>query len=101
DAASVTALSLLMLGLTVGTAVAAAQGGRLATVGLLEYGLRLAYAAAAVATEPLRLIGKDVAWNELPRGEKYRTAMAVARGLIIALPLLLIFGALFTSADPV
>ncbi|HEX6988955.1 MAG TPA: DUF4173 domain-containing protein [Bacillota bacterium] len=99
DAPSAVALSLLMLGVTALTAVTAAQGGRLAAAGLLEYGLRLLYAAAAVVTGPFRLIGRDVAWNEVPRGETYRTVLAVARGLIIALPLLLIFGALLTSAD--
>jgi len=101
DAPSAVMLSLLMLGLTAAAAVAAAQGGRLAAVDLLEFVLRLLAATVSVVGGPLRLLAGDAAWGELSRGETRRTAAAVARGLVLALPVLLIFGMLFASADPV
>jgi uncharacterized protein DUF4153 len=47
------------------------------------------------------LIGRDVTWTELPSGGALRQARAVGVGALVAFPLLLIFGALFASADPV
>lgn len=43
----------------------------------------------------------DIHWNEIPRGRWSAQAAAVARGLLIAVPLLLVFGGLFIAADAV
>ena len=48
-----------------------------------------------------RLLGTDIAWEAIPRGGWSRGALAVARGLAIALPLLIFFGGLLASADAV
>jgi hypothetical protein len=45
------------------------------------------------------LLLSDVRWKEIPRGGWSRRAVPVARGLLLALPLLLLFGALFAAAD--
>lgn len=47
------------------------------------------------------LVGSDIVWKDLPRGPWTRRAVPVARGALIAIPLLLLFGALFASADEV
>jgi len=47
------------------------------------------------------LIGRDVAWSELPRGGRLGQARAVALGVALAFPLLVVFGGLFSSADAV
>ncbi len=49
----------------------------------------------------LPLVGRDVTWSELPSGGTLRRARAAAGGALIAFPVLLVFGALFASADPV
>ena len=46
------------------------------------------------------LVGRDVTWSELPEG-RLRQVRAVALGGTVAFPLLVVFGALFSSADVV
>lgn len=45
------------------------------------------------------LLGSDIDWKEMPGNKFSRTFFSVIRGLAIALPLILIFGALFMAAD--
>lgn len=47
------------------------------------------------------LLGADIDWKAMPGNRVSRSIFAVLRGLAIALPLLLIFGALFMAADAV
>ena len=46
------------------------------------------------------LVGRDVTWSELPAG-RLRQVRAFALGATLAFPLLVVFGALFSSADVV
>ena len=64
----------------------------------LRAGLTTA-ASAGVGVVPL--LGRDVRWSELPSGGALRHARAVGIGTLLALPLLLVFGGLFASADAV
>jgi len=76
------------------------RSGRLVVAGLADYfywGLQaVTYAYAGLV--PLAL--KDVAWRDL-RPVGFGPVLAVVRGLIIAVPLLLLFGPLFVAADAV
>ena len=45
------------------------------------------------------LLGSDIEWKAMPGNKISRVAFAILRGLAIALPLVLIFGALFVAAD--
>src|SRR2546429_9790096 len=45
------------------------------------------------------LVGRDVQWQELPREGRLRNVRAILGGLLVAAPLLVIFAALFSSAD--
>jgi hypothetical protein len=47
------------------------------------------------------LLGSDIDWKAMPGNGFSRSVFAVLRGLAIALPLVLIFGALFMAADAV
>jgi hypothetical protein len=69
--------------------------------GLTDYVVGLAHAGAAAGGKTATLMQEDIDWNELPRGEQGRQAVAVGRGLVLAAPLLLLFGALFVAADSV
>lgn len=62
-------------------------------------------AGAATLTQvvkgTLQLFAEDTAWDSVPRQEWRRHAKSVCVGLVLAFPLLVIFGALFFSADAV
>ncbi len=47
------------------------------------------------------LLSRDVTWSELSRGGRLRQVRAVALGGMLAFPLLVVFGGLFSSADAV
>ena len=58
-------------------------------------------AVASASAGVLPLLGRDVQWSELPRGGALRHVRAALVGVVLAFPLLVVFGALFASADPV
>jgi hypothetical protein len=47
------------------------------------------------------LLSRDVTWSELSSGGRLRQVRAVALGGVLAFPLLVVFGGLFSSADAV
>jgi len=63
-------------------------------IGVVWAGLNSLFAAGA-------LFGADIQWNNLSTSGWRRHALAVFRGMLIATPLILIFGALFMAADAV
>jgi hypothetical protein len=69
--------------------------------GLTDYLVGLAHAGAAAGGKTMTLMQEDIDWNELPRGQQGRHALAVGRGLMLAAPLVFLFGALFVAADSV
>jgi hypothetical protein len=50
---------------------------------------------------PVALLAADIEWNSMPGNRISKHVFSVLRGLAIALPLVLIFGALFMAADAV
>jgi len=90
--AALTALSLVIL---------RAQGGRIRSAGLVEHALGAAVAAFNAAFGLLPVLFGEAEWKKLLGGRWSQRGMAVARGVLIALPFLLIFGGLFMGADAV
>lgn len=83
----------------VGLAALHATGKRLGTAPIPEFAVKaLAYWAVFVA-DFLLLVFKDVKWAEAVKQKGLAGTSAVGRGLLIAVPLLLIFGGLLVSAD--
>ncbi|HYG11823.1 MAG TPA: DUF4173 domain-containing protein [Pyrinomonadaceae bacterium] len=78
-----------------------ARGRKIRLGGLADYALGLGHAAFNVMFASLPLVISDVQWAKIPRNGVMRHAWAAARGLVIAVPLLFIFGALFMAADAV
>lgn len=75
------------------------RAGRLVQAGLVEYllgGLTVGLHAVS-GWLPLTMI--DVKWRELSASRAYALPLAVTRGVVLALPLLLVFGGLFVAAD--
>ena len=69
--------------------------------GLMEYGLEAAAAGLySLCGFPLLLFG-DVEWKEVTEGGGLRRSIAAGRGVLLALPLLFIFGGLLMAADAV
>src|SRR3989454_4216834 len=58
-------------------------------------------AAASACLGLWPLLARDVRWSELPSGGALRQARGAILGALLAFPLLLRFGGLFASADPV
>jgi hypothetical protein len=77
------------------------RGRRIRLGGLADYALGLGHAAFDAMFASLPLVISDVQWATIPRDGVMRHAWAAARGLVIAVPLLFIFGALFMAADAV
>ena len=91
----------LGLAVLLGLAAAYSRGGDLQRGHVLDYVLQLILAGLQAAAGPLPLLALDIQWSRLPqRGNKNRT-LAVLRGLLLALPLLIVFGSLFMAADAV
>ncbi|HEX9918624.1 MAG TPA: DUF4173 domain-containing protein, partial [Pyrinomonadaceae bacterium] len=78
-----------------------ARGGKIRLGGLADYALGLGHAAFDAMFASVPLITSDVQWATIPRHGAMRHAWAAARGLVIAVPLLFVFGALFMAADAV
>lgn len=89
--ASLVALSLVAL---------RSRSGRVVTAGLSDHFYWGLQAAAYAYAGPLPLAVRDMRWREV-RPVGFGPAFAVLRGVAIALPLLLLFGALFAAADAV
>ena len=100
DSNTLAILNGLALLVALSLAALRTRSGQLMVAGLADYfywGLQAA-TYAYVGLVPLAL--KDIAWREV-RPAGFGPILAVLRGLAIAVPLLLLFGALFVAADAV
>lgn len=91
-------LLAIVLALTVGALRVPAS--RIHRAGVADYVVGLGSVGAAAGGRTVSLV-QEIEWQELPRGPHARQVVAVGRGLALALPLLLLFGALFIAADTV
>jgi Domain of unknown function (DUF4173) len=66
-----------------------------------EYVLGGLYTGIPSWAGPLPVMIKEVRWREVARGRWRRPALGVTRGVVLAVPLLLLFGGLFAAADAV
>jgi hypothetical protein len=101
DSRRLAALDLAALMLTLGLAAAALQGARIRTLDVASHAWAFVAAAAGAVVGSLPLVVRDIAWREIPQRGSLHRARAVALGALLAFPLLVVFGALFTSADAV
>ena len=67
--------------------------------GALHYAIGVVWAGINSAFSPLILLASDISWNEMKANGWRKHLLAVVRGVLIATPLILIFGALFMAAD--
>jgi hypothetical protein len=94
-------LNVLALLVSLALAASCTRSGRLVVSAVSEYGTALVSAGLHAILGPLILLARDIEWKTIPRQGWSGQALAVGRGLLLALPLLCIFGALFMAADAV
>src|SRR5204863_2329467 len=88
--AVVVALSLVVL---------RSPAGRLRLASLTDHALGGVYVGYQVGVGLGAIVLGDIRWDRLAADRWYSRPLAVTRGVAIALPLLVVFGALFMSAD--
>jgi hypothetical protein len=76
-----------------------ALGIRVRIAGAFHYICGFFWSALSSVLAPVVVLGADVEWKSLPGTQASRRVFSILRGIAIALPLILIFGALFSSAD--
>jgi hypothetical protein len=69
--------------------------------GISEYVLGGLYTGTLTSAGPLPVMLKEVRWREVARGRWRGPALAVTRGVFLAIPPVLVFGGLFAAADAV
>jgi hypothetical protein len=89
-----TALTLLVL------AAPRAAPGRLRAAGIADLARAGVESAACTLAGPLPAAAMDVDWSEVGVPGRRRGALAAAGGLLAVLPVLILFGSLLSSADP-
>lgn len=67
--------------------------------GIFHYCIGILWAGINSVFAPAVLLSTDVKWNSIPKLGWSRHIISVVRGVLIALPLILVFGALFAAAD--
>jgi hypothetical protein len=95
--------SLNVLAVLVALSLAAFRGrqGGIRLSGISEYVLGGIYSGILSSAGPLPVMIRDVRWREVARGRWRGPALGVTRGVLLAVPLLLVFGGLFAAADAV
>lgn len=69
--------------------------------GALQYAISVVWAGLTSIFGPIALLASDINWGEFPMTGWRKHTVAVFRSVLIATPLILIFGALFMAADTV
>jgi hypothetical protein len=89
----------LLAALGLGLAALRAWPGQARVAALTDYALTLVYAAAHAIAGAAPLVFREVRWRRLPGGRWWSVSLAAVRGLLIAVPLLFVFGGLLMAAD--
>lgn len=99
DSGVLRGLDLLMIAFMLCVTAMSTMGCRLQSAGITQYVLTVAIALQSLISRPIQLFTQDVQWTGMV-DEKLRTQVsAVLRGVVIAIPILAVFGVLFASAD--
>jgi hypothetical protein len=94
-------LDAVMIILALSLAILRTRAVSLRLASIKEHVIALGLTAFNAAFGLPTVLLSDVEWSELPRTRWSRYAGAILRGLLIAIPLLLLFGGLLMAADAV
>lgn len=101
DSLTLNLLSVFAILVALALVVLRAQGGPILAAYLVDYILGGIIAWLNAAFGSLRLLIGDLPWRRILGGTSSGRTLAVVCGLALSLPLILVFGALFVSADAV
>ncbi len=99
DAPALRFLNSLTLFLFVGVLAIRARSSSIAKGSAYDYPLRALGAWAMAFIDGFNLILNDIVWSLIPKSGHGRHVASIVRGLLLATPLVLIFGVLLSSAD--
>ena len=101
DSPVVVFLDLVGVLISLSLAVWLGRSGSLRRAGILDYALGGVYTGALTSAGPIPVSVVDIEWREAVRGRWKGQALAVSRGVLLAAPLLLLFGTLLVAADAI
>ena len=99
DSGTLRALDLCGLLCCAGVGAARTRAGQIRLAGFFEYLGAIAVSLFQTLTGVFPLLLRDIGWDTVPRNGWVPRALAVGRGILLVLPLLLLFGALLSAAD--
>ena len=97
----VVVLDVLAVLISLSLAVWRGRSGSLLRTGVSDYIMGGALAGILTSAGPLPVSVADIEWREAMRGRWKGQALAASRGVLLAAPLLILFGALFVAADAI
>jgi len=77
------------------------RAGQIRIAGLFEYGAAALIGALETGFGAIALLFGTIKWKQLSDNDSARVWLAIGRGLLVAIPLVCIFGGLFVAADAV
>ncbi len=101
DSPVVAVLDVLGVVISLSLAVWRGRSGSLKRAGISDYIVGGALAGTLTSAGPVPVGVADIEWREALRGRWKGQALAVSRGVLLAAPLLILFGALFVAADAI
>jgi hypothetical protein len=101
DSPVVVFLDVLGVLISLSLAVWRGRSGSLRRAGIWDYVLGEVFTGALTSAGPIPVSVADIEWREAVRGRWKKQALAVSRGVLLAAPLLLLFGTLLVAADAI
>ena len=101
DSGTLRAVDFCGLLCCLGVGAARTQAGQIRLAGLWDYFGEIARSVFLSLFGVFPLLFKDIGWETVPSRGWLPRVLAAGRGLLLVLPLLLLFGALLTAADAV
>lgn len=101
DSATLRALDIGGLLACLALGAARTRTGQVRLAGILDYLLDIFHTGIQAAFGVFPLVFRDVEWATIPRTGWLPRMLAVVRGLVLVVPLLLLFGGLLMAADAV
>jgi hypothetical protein len=101
DSAMLTFLNILAVLMLIAITALRRAEGRLSIAAVMEYPLGMVRSAFNSLTGVFRLVFKDIAWGEVGTDGWRKNSFIALRSVMIAIPLVALFWALFASADSI